>query len=376
MTPAQTTLIITIVILSGLGLLAYVVTQKLNSIKNDLKEDLKKDTVLTQWLAEMKKSMDRNTDTLQSQLNEQRKTLDTELKSQREAMNKQTKVMWERLENASKVIGNVQKHLGGLTELGKDMKDLNNILKSPKLRGGLGEQFLYEILETALPNDLFKTQYKFKNGATCDAVVFTDKGIIPIDSKFPMENFKAMITAEIEKERTSFKRKFIRDVKKRIDEISDKYILPEEGTTEQAIMYIPSENVFYDLIVHSPKVEEYARRKSVLMTSPNTLSFFVKTVLVAYQQHELAKHAQHIIKALAGIKVEASKFGSDLETLGRHITNSHKNMDKITSSFNELFGRIERVQTVEGVENLDTLNEAESIDKLTTKNTSDKLPSV
>lgn len=357
MISAQTILIFSILFLGGLGLLAYLIINQIKSVKKDLKEELKEDAVLTQWLQEMKKSMDRNTDTLQNQLDSQRKTLDEELKHQREAMNKQTKVMWERLENASEVIGKVQEHLGGLNELGKDMKDLNNILKSPKLRGGLGEQFLYEILEAALPHDLFKTQFKFKNGATCDAVVFTDKGIIPIDSKFPMENFKEMMTTDSDKNRETYKKKFVRDVKNRIDEISDKYILPEEGTTEQAVMYIPSENVFYSLIVHSPKVEEYAKQKNVVMASPNTLSYFLKIILVAYQQHELEKHAKHIIKALGGIKVEAAKFGSDLDTLARHVTNSHKNMEKITSSYNNLFSRLERVQNIEGVESLDELEE-------------------
>lgn len=344
MTSAQI-LILGIILISGLGLIAYLVNKQLMGLKSELKN--KEDSVLTQWLKEMKGSMDRNTDTLQKQLDNQRKTLDEELKNQREAMQHQTKVMWERLENASKVIGKVQEHLGGINELGKDMKDLNNILKSPKLRGGLGEQFLYEILETSLPKDLFRTQYKFKNGATCDAVVITDKGIIPIDSKFPMENFREMLTAGNDGDRESLKKKFLRDVKNRIDEIADKYILPEEGTTDQAVMYIPSENVFYELIVHSSSLEEYARRRNVLLTSPNTLSFFVKTVLVAYQQHELEKNAKEILKALGGIKVEAQKFGGDLETLSRHITNSYKNMDRINSSFNTLFGKIESIQSIE-----------------------------
>jgi len=123
------------------------------------------------------------------------------------------------IRNATEVIGRVQRSRG-LNELGKDMKDLNNILKSPKLRGGLGEQFLYEILEVALPHDLFKTQYKFKSGAVCDAVVFTDKGIIPIDSKFPMENFRLMRKSKDTTEKDMAKRNFIRDIKKHINDIS------------------------------------------------------------------------------------------------------------------------------------------------------------
>jgi len=198
--------------------------------------------------------------------------------------------------------------LGGIQEFGTDIKDLSNILKSPKLRGGLGEQFLYEILENFLPKDLFKTQYKFKDGEVCDAVVFTDKGMVPIDSKFPMENFKAMVTAETQIERDKFKKVFVSDVKRRIDEISGKYILPGERQTDQAIMYIPSENVYYELIVNTPEIEDYSKNKNVIMASPNTLSYFLKVLLVAYQQHELQKHTGEILKALAGIKVEAGKF--------------------------------------------------------------------
>ncbi|HOM77861.1 DNA recombination protein RmuC [Patescibacteria group bacterium] len=340
---SETFILLILLILGGIGVLSYILLRQIKNIKNDLKGN--EDTILTQWLKEMRETVERKGETQEKQLTEMRKTLDEQLKSQRDAMGQQTKVLWERLENATNVIGKVQEHLGGINELGKDMKDLNNILKSPKLRGGLGEQFLYEILETSLPKDLYRTQYAFKNGAICDAVIFTDKGIIPVDSKFPMENFKNMISAK-EEEKENYKKAFLRDVKKRIDEVAGKYILPEEGTTDQAVMYIPSENVFYELIVHSTKVEEYARRKNVLMTSPNTFSFFVKTILVAYQQHEIEKNAKEILKSLGGIKVEAEKFGGDLETLSKHILNSYKNMEKVNSSFADLFGRIERVQSI------------------------------
>ena len=345
MTPTQALLLLAILILGGIGLIGYLTINQIRNLKSSLKSD--EDAVLTQWLKEMKSSMDRNTDTLEKQLNENRNTIDQELKNQREAVTQQTKVMWERLENTSNIIGKVQEHLGGLNELGKDMKDLNNILKSPKLRGGLGEQFLYEILEMALPHDLFRTQHKFKDGAVCDAIIYTDRGIIPIDSKFPMEKFREMINAEQESERESARKDFLKDVKKRIDEVADKYILPEEGTTEQAIMYIPSENVFYEIIVHSPNLVEYAQQRNVLIASPNTFSFFVKTVLVAYRQHEFEKNAKEVLKALGGIKVEAGKFGSALETLSRHITNAYNGMENVSSAFTGLFGKIKNVQSIE-----------------------------
>ncbi len=303
-----------------------------------------------EWLKEMKGSVDKSSDVLEKQLSQQRGTLDEQMKGHREAMNAQTKLIWERLDASQDVIRTVQKQLGGIQEFGNDMKDLSNVLKSPKLRGGLGEQFLYEILESFLPHDHFKTQYKFKDGAVCDAVVFTEKGIIPIDSKFPMENFAAMLKADAQSERDKLKRVFIGDVKKKIEEIATKYILPEEGTTHQAIMYIPSENVYYELIVNTPEIESYAKEKNVVMASPNTLSYFLKVLLVAFHQQNLEKHAGEVLKALDGIKLEASKFNDDLDVLEKHISNGYKSMDGIRTKFSRLFNKIDKIQVIDDTE--------------------------
>ena len=327
-----------------LGFLVFYLSTQIKNIKN-LKGD--ETGVLMEWLKEMKGSVDKSSDVLEKQLSQQRGTLDEQMKGHREAMNAQTKLIWERLDASQDVIRTVQKQLGGIQEFGNDMKDLSNVLKSPKLRGGLGEQFLYEILESFLPHDHFKTQYKFRDGAVCDAVVFTEKGIIPIDSKFPMENFAAMLKAEAQSERDKLKRVFIGDVKKKIEEIATKYILPEEGTTHQAIMYIPSENVYYELIVNTPEIEAYAKEKNVVMASPNTLSYFLKVLLVAFHQQSLEKHAGEVLKALDGIKLEASKFNDDLDVLEKHISNGYKSMDGIRTKFSRLFNKIEKIQVID-----------------------------
>lgn len=328
------TIILIVILLVGFVALSFYLVDQMKKMREGSAR--KEDDTLLQWLKDMKASVEKSSEVMEKQL-----------KDQREAMSQQTKVIWERMDTSAEVIRSVQKQLGGLQEFGTDMKDLSNILKSPKLRGGLGEQFLYEILENFLPKDLFKTQYKFKDGNTCDAVVFTDKGIIPIDSKFPMENFKAMLTAQTQEERDKFKKVFVSDVKKRIDEISSKYILPAEKTTDQAIMYIPSENVYYELIVNTPEIEDYCHKKNIIMASPNTLSYFLKVLLVGYQQHELEKHAGEILKALGGIKIEAEKFNEELGVLERHVSNSYKSMDTVKNKFGKLFGRIESVQSIE-----------------------------
>src|SRR3990167_9353326 len=238
MAPNVTLLILIVFIISTAIGIVYFVSVQIKSLKKDSEED----KVLTEWLKEMKVSEDKSSETVERQL-----------KDQRDSMDKQTNMIWERLDSAAKVISGVQSQLSSGQEFGKDIKDLSNILKSPKLRGGLGEQFLYDILANTLPHDLYRTQFKFKNGDTCDAVILTEKGLIPIDSKFPMENFKAMVTLETELDRDRAKKMFVSDVKKRVDEIAFKYILPEEQTTEQAVMYIPSESVFYEIIVNMPQ---------------------------------------------------------------------------------------------------------------------------
>ena len=154
--------------------------------------------------------------------------------------------------------------LGKVQEVGHNIKEFQEFLRSPKLRGNIGEQILKDLLEQMLPKENFSLQYHFHEGQIVDAIVKTNQGIIPIDSKFPMENFRSMLLADSDSGRESFKKKFIRDVKRRIDEISNKYILPEEDTTEQAVMYIPSENVFYELIVHSPVLRSTLTGKMLL----------------------------------------------------------------------------------------------------------------
>jgi DNA recombination protein RmuC len=324
---------------------AAYITSQLKSLKKDL-EKKDDDTLLMERIRDVMGAIDKNAQSMGTQLKDQRTTLEEQLKAQRQSMNAQTKMVWERLDEAQKVISGMREQIGGINEFGKDIKDLSNILKSPKLRGGLGEQMLYEILENYIPKDLFAKQYKFKDGSVCDAVVYIDEEIVCIDSKFPMENFKAMVTAAEQKDRDQFKKTFVSDVKKRIDEIASKYILPEEGTGDQAIMYIPSENIYYELAVNSPKITEYARKKKVFMASPNTLVLFLRNLTTFYQQRELQKHADDVLRALQGIKQEAEKFEGDLGILERHVTNASKSIENVKSNFGKLFTKIESVQQI------------------------------
>lgn len=337
--------LIVVLILGGGMFFLYMQLRGLSTKADNTEKD-----VLLEWLRDMKSSVDKNSDVLERQLKDHRVSLTSELVEQRKAMDERTKLIWERLDKTSEIIQGVQTHLGGIQEFSRDMKDLSDVLKSPKLRGGLGEQFLYEILAALLPKDRYKTQYKFNDGSICDAVVMTEKGFIPIDSKFPMENFKVMLGCSTAEERERSKKVFIRDVKKRIDEIASKYVLPEQGTSEQAVMYIPSENVYYELITNTPEIEDYAKHKNVVMASPNTLSYFLKVLLVAFQQQELQKHAGDILKALAGIRIEAEKFADDLNVLDGHLDRTQKSFNLVKVKYQKLFGKIDSVQQLGNAE--------------------------
>lgn len=334
-----------ILILAAIGLVAYFIISQIKSLKESL-GDNKENLVLMEWLKDMKTSVDKNSDVLEKQLHNQRTSLEERLKQQTERMDKQTKLIWERLTEAQKVIGDVNKQIGGIEEFGKDIKDLSNVLKSPKLRGGLGEQFLNELLANALPHELFRVQYEFKDGSKCDAAILTEKGIIPVDSKFSLENFRAMVEAERDETREKYRKEFVKDVKKRIDEIATKYLKPDEGTTDFALMYVPSETVYYDIIVNNIEVEEYSQQKNVFITSPSTLFSKLKIFLAVYQQFELQKHAQEILKALASIKIEAVKFDDELSVLEKHISNASKASENVRSKYTKLFGKIENVNEI------------------------------
>src|SRR3989338_7115413 len=196
------------------------------------------DQTLLEWLKSMQVSLDQANKTLNESLRDTNKNITSTLQSN-------TKDINQRLDNAARVISAVQKNIGEMSEIGRGMKDLQEFLRSPKLRGNIGEQVLKELLSQMLPKQSFHLQYTFKSGERVDAAIKTSAGIIPIDSKFPMESFRRMTSAKDEAEKKLFEREFERDVKKHIDDIGKKYILTDEGTIDYALMYVPSDAVYY-----------------------------------------------------------------------------------------------------------------------------------
>lgn len=256
-----------------------------------------------------------------------------------DSLQKNTQALNQRLDAAARVISQVQRNVGEMSEIGRGMKDLQEFLKSPKLRGNVGEQVLKELLSQILPKQAFHLQYTFKSGEKVDAAIKTSAGIVPVDSKFPMENFRKMTSAKDDSQRKKHEKQFERDVKKHIDDISKKYILTEEGTIDYALMYIPSEAVYYEA-VNSARLFDYAGAKRVLPVSPTTFYAYMRAILMSFEGQKIEKKAREILAAIRAIQKDYSRVEDNLSTLQRHLNNAYNMMSNVLTSFTQLGRKI------------------------------------
>lgn len=251
----------------------------------------------------------------------------------------------ERLDTAARVIGDLKHSLGEMSEIGRGMRSLQEFLQSPKLRGNIGEQVLTDMIGQTFPKNSFHLQYSFKSGVKVDAVLKTDAGLLCIDSKFPMENFNAMHKGETEADRARAKREFLADIKKHVSDIARKYILPEEGTMDFALMYIPSEAVYYE-IANLNDLMEYARKLRVYPVSPNTLYAHLQVLLLSFQGKDLEQKSKQVFQLLRAIQKDYGKVEENLGVLGRHITNAHNSMSGVSSSFSLMGQKLSQTQSL------------------------------
>jgi len=310
-------IIILIIVLAALVIVAVFINKKLT----DLKESQKPSEELLEVIK-----------MLQTGSKEDRRVLLSSLQQNTQAMN-------ERLDSAARVISQVQKNIGEFSEIGRGMKDLQEFLRSPKLRGNVGEQVLKEMLGQFLPKSSFDLQYTFKSGDKVDAAIKTSAGIIPVDSKFPMENFRKMSGAGTDAEKKLFEKDFIKDVKTHADAISRKYILTEEGTIDYALMYVPSESVYYE-VVNNQDLFDYAQGKRVLPVSPTTFYAYLRAILMSFEGQKIESRAKEILASLRAIQKDYEKTNDALSVLQRHLTNAYNMMANVFTSFGTLGQKI------------------------------------
>jgi DNA recombination protein RmuC len=301
-------------------------------------------------------AMSKNQDSVNQQLGQITLQVNSQLNQVTQQLQKSTGDLNTRLDKAATVIQDVTKNLGSLGEatkrvfeVGKDIASLQEILRSPKLRGGLGELFLGDLLAQIFPPAHYSLQYRFKSGEAVDAVIKLGQNLVPVDAKFPLENFKRVIEVSSEEEQRSAKRKFISDVKKHIDAISGKYILPDEGTFDFALMYIPAENVYYELIIKDEAIDteksllNYSFAKRVIPVSPNSFYAYLQTILLGLKGMHIEERAQEILTSLARLSGDFGKFREEFELVGKHLTNTksrYEEADKKLEKFSDKLGSI------------------------------------
>jgi DNA recombination protein RmuC len=247
--------------------------------------------------------------------------------------------MSERLDRAAKVVGEVQGSLGSLREatqrvldVGRDIQGLEQVLKSPKVRGGLGETMLERLLDEMLPREHWVAQHAFRSGEKVDAAIRIGDRIVPVDAKFPLENFRRMIGETDDAQRRQYRKAFARDVKLRVDEIAKKYILPDENTYDFALMYVPAENVYYEIAIRPEDADDdaisgYALQRRVVPVSPNSIFAYLQVVVLGLRGLRIEANARQIEEDLARLGGDLGKLRTPLATLGRHLGNAQKQFD-------------------------------------------------
>lgn len=310
-------------------------------------------------LTELSKK-DEASETIVEWLKSNQELLSQSNKNITDTLSQNTRDINMRLDRAAKVIGDLQHEAGQFSEVSRSMRDLQDFLKSPKLRGNLGEEVLRDLLNQSFPKNAVHLQYQFKSGNKVDAALKTDAGILPIDSKFPMENFQKMVGDKLEEDRLKAKRQFARDVRKHVDDISKKYILPEEGTVDFAIMYVPSESVYYE-IVNLPDVMDYTRRARVYPVSPTTLYAHLRVILMSFEGKKIEQRARSVLSSIHAIQKDYEKVDTVMSVLGRHINNAYNSMSSLASGFSQLGQKLTSAQMLgeETVEEVDKLESKE-----------------
>lgn len=299
--------------------------------------------------------LDRTIKELNDRLGETNRTINDQMnKSQSNILQQfamSQKNMRETSDSAAKIIKEVTEKLTKLDDTNKQvvnfaeqLQSLENILKNPKQRGVLGEYFLETVLKNVLPPGSYQMQYKFKNGEIVDSAVFVKDKIIPIDAKFSLENYNRILEAKDEAQKEILEREFKSDLKKRIDETS-KYIRPDEGTMNFAFMFIPSEGIYYDLLINqvgavktnTHDLIEYAfKQKNVIIVSPTSFLAYLQTVLQGLNSLKIEEKAQEIKENVEKLQKHIAAFDQNFAKLG-------KNLSTVVGAYNDARGEYKKI---------------------------------
>lgn len=298
---------------------------------------------------------------IQNQINEVIRTLDTKL-------GESNKASVSQFQESTKIVRDITERLTRLDETNKQvinitdqLKNLQDILKNPKQRGVLGEYYLESVLKNVLPPGVYQMQYPFEDGNIVDAVIFVgyekNRKIIPIDSKFSLENYNRMLEARTNEERERYEKAFSQDLKNRIDETA-KYVRPNENTMEFAFMFIPSEAVYYDLLINKVGVMQSNTRdlikyaageKKVIVVSPTTFLAYLQTVLQGLKALQIEESAKEIQKQVGNLERHLMAYQTHFEKVGTHLSTTANAYTSAQKQFHLIDKDIMKITQSEGI---------------------------
>ncbi len=278
-----------------------------------------------------------------------------QLKEIRGSVDGTSKAMHEQIYSFTKEATQIKEELKQVQDKIKDVSSFQEIFKAPKLRGQWGEASLEHILSQHFPPELYKIQYLFSSGEQVDAALKLPNGnVLPIDAKFPSENFSKMIEST-GSEREFFQKKFVEDVKLKINDIASKYILPAEGTVDFALMYIPAEAIYYEIVNNIGRevdLASYAWSKKIILTSPNTVYLALRTIEHWFKDTQISRQTQEILKKMGKINQDSLKLMDDFRKLGSHLKNAVSAYDTSEKRLNLFSEKVDKMLEIKEVKKL------------------------
>jgi DNA recombination protein RmuC len=272
-------------------------------------------TLLEQRLGGMEEKLDRRLGNVETKVDRRLEGLDGRLLMQQQSAGQTATQIAEKLER-------VQGATAQVLARANDLARLEQALRPPKARGGFGELLLGNLLRDMLPSNAYSLQYGFKSGERVDAVIKIDK-LVPVDAKFPLDNFARLVETEDETEGAIHAKAFERDVKIHVDAIATKYVRPAEGTYDFALMYLPSESVYYEVVCAKSEVlYRYALEKRVFPVSPTTFHAYLHVIALGLKGLQIEQHAQDVMAYCSGLAKDFDRFRAEFDTLGKHLGNA------------------------------------------------------
>jgi len=275
-------------------------------------------------------------------------------------MSRNSEAFTQKVSDVQNTFAGLQKQVGEMTEQARQLSELSravtaieHVLRAPKLRGNFGEEQLETLLGLVFSRQQYALQHRFSTGEVTDAILFLPLGSVAVDAKFPLENFRRFAEAADEEERKAARRDFLRDVRRRVDEIASRYIRPAEGTLPFALMYVPAENVYYEAVIRNEEdpfqLYRYCLEKRVIPVSPNSFYAYLQTIMVGLKGMQVSQRAESIVREIESLRIELEKFSRAYETVGQHIRNAASKLEEGTRLLNKVELRVESL-TGDGVE--------------------------